>query len=64
MFMEAVPVTIFELLKARTVQNADSRGVTPGTVVQMNRRFDSFCGLHIQRGRMGPEMKPVRFFET
>jgi len=62
--MEAVPFTLFELLKAQTVQNADSRDVTPRTLVQMCRRLDSFCGLHIERGRMLLEMKPGRFFET
>jgi hypothetical protein len=29
----------------------------------MCRRFGSSCGLHIQRERMFPEIKPVGFFE-
>jgi len=47
MIMEAIPVTIFELLKSETERNTDSRDVTPGTLVQMCRLFGSFCGLHI-----------------
>jgi len=62
--MEAIPVTIFELLNAQSVRNTDSRDVTPGTLVQTCRRFGSICDLLIQRGRMLPEMKPVGFFET
>jgi hypothetical protein len=64
MLMEAIPVPKFELLKAQTVRNTESRDVTPGTLVQICRRFGSSCGLHTQCGRMLPDMKPIGFFET